>query len=237
MVDNIMQLVERHKINPNHKYFYDVDKLCFLSKNLYNRANYIIRQEFINTSKEKQKRLRKHAIWIRYNDIQKLLQETNDVDYYALPTKVSQQVLKLLDKNWKSFFGTIKDWNKYPEKYKGRPCLPKYKNKLYGRNTLVYTIQAISGKKLKNGTINPSGTNFIFNTKQKNINQIRIVPKSNHYVLEIIYEKKIKKSKLNKNKIAGGDIGVNNLIAVTSNDREFRPFLINGRNIKSINQY
>lgn len=43
-----MNLVEKHIIDKNHKLFKEIDELSFLSKNLYNYANYIIRQEFIS---------------------------------------------------------------------------------------------------------------------------------------------------------------------------------------------
>ena len=44
-----MQLVERHIIKKGHKFFDECDSLCFASKNLYNLANYNIRQGFIHT--------------------------------------------------------------------------------------------------------------------------------------------------------------------------------------------
>ena len=60
-----MYLVERHIIDFGHSLHGEVDKLCFLSKNLYNKANYIVRREFIGTSKEREKGLVDHANWIR----------------------------------------------------------------------------------------------------------------------------------------------------------------------------
>lgn len=130
-----MQLVERHVINKKHIYYKEIDNLCFLSKNLYNAANYIVRQEFI-----------KNQSYLNYNSVQKILQIQND--YKALPAKVSQQVLMLLDKNWKSFREAIKAYQQDHFKFLGRPKLPKYKDKVKGRNILVYTAQAVSKKLL-----------------------------------------------------------------------------------------
>lgn len=233
-----MQLTERHIISKSHSYFKELDLIAFLSKNLYNKANYIIRQEFISTSKEKESGSRDKANWIRYNQLQKQLQNDKDFDYYQLPTKVSQHVLRLLDKNWLSFFKSIRDWNKNPSKYTGRPKLPKYKNKKNGRSVLVYTIQAISKKELKDGIVLLSGTSIKIKTKQKDIQQVRIIPKINHYIIEVIYNKKeIKNENLDKTKIAGIDLGLNNLATVTSNINGLNPIIINGRPLKSINQY
>lgn len=233
-----MKLVEKHIIRKTHEYYEEIEKISFLSKNLYNAANYIVRQEFISTSKEKKAGLRKHANWIRYHALYKLMKTSNNPDYTALPRKISQQVLKQIDRNWKSFFEAIKDWKINPEKYKKKPSLPRYKDKQKGRNILYYTIQAINKRGLRKHVLKLSGTNIKLNIIHNNINEARIVPlKNKTYKIEIVYEKKIENKDLNPAIIAGIDVGVNNLAAVTSNHRGFTPILINGRPLKSINQY
>lgn len=233
-----MQLTERHIIKKSNSFYKELDAISFLSKNLYNRANYIIRQEFISTSKEKEEGKRDKANWIRYNKIQKQLQDEKDVDYKSLPSKVSQHVLRLLDKNWVSFFKSIRDYNKNKSKYTGRPKLPKYKDKTHGRNVLTYTIQAISKTELKKGFVLLSGTKIKIRTKQKDIQQVRVVPKIGYYVIEVIYNKQeVINEKLDKNKIAGIDLGLDNLAAITSNQNGLKPLLINGRPLKSMNQF
>jgi IS605 OrfB family transposase len=220
--------------------FKEIDEISFLSKNLYNRANYVVRQEFISTSKQKEEGKVSNANWIRYNQLQKQLQNKKDYDYSKLPTKVSQQVLKLLDKNWVSFFQSIRDWKKNPNKYLGKPSLPKYKHKTKGRGVLIYTIQAISKKELRSNIVRLSGTEIRIRTKQdsKAIQQVRVVPKIGYYIIEIVYEKKeVIYENIDKNKIAGIDLGINNLLAVTSNQNKLKPLLINGRPLKSMNQY
>ena len=232
-----MNLVEKHIIKKSNPMFSEINNLCFLSKNLYNKANYIIRQEFIGTSKETEAGLREHANWIRYNHIQKTLQNDKDFDYIQLPRKVSQQVLRMLDTNWKSFFVAIKDWKKHPQNYTGRPSLPKYKHKIKGRNILIYTIQSISKTELKRDIVKLSRTNIRVQTKQKHIQQARIVPKNGIYTIEIIYKKEVTDLKLSKKNIAGIDLGVNNLATVTSNVNGVQPLIINGRPLKAMNQY
>ena len=234
-----MQLVERHIINKNHLFYDELDSIGFLSKNLYNKANYIIRQEFISTSKEKELGKRDKANWIRYKKIQKQLQDDKDFDYKKLPSKVSQHILRLLDKNWTSFFKSIRDWKKNPSKYKGKPSLPKYKHKKNGRGILIYTIQAISKVEFRKGFVLLSGTKIRIRTKQdiNTIQQVRVVPKIGHYVIEIVYNKQeVINENLKKNRVAGVDLGLNNLVAITSNQKVV-PLLINGRPLKSINQF
>lgn len=96
--------------------------------------------------------------------------------YKALPAKVSQQVLMLLDNNWESFFEALMAYKEDPSKFQGRPKIPKYKHKAEGRNILVYTIQAISSKGLERGIVQPSKLAIEVQTKQKTIDQVRIVP-------------------------------------------------------------
>lgn len=102
---------------------------------------------------------------------------------------------------------------------------------------MTYTIQAISKTNLKEGIVSLSGTNISVKTKQTNIKQARLVPKNNYYVVEIIYEKEVEYKKVDKQKIAGIDLGINNLATVTSNQKGLIPILINGRPLKSMNQY
>ena len=235
-----MRLVEQHIIKKSNSMYKEIDEISFLSKNLYNKANYVVRQEFISTSKQKEEGKVSNANWIRYNQLQKQLQNEKDYDYSKLPAKVSQQVLKLLDKNWVSFFESIRDWKKNPSKYLGKPSLPKYKHKTKGRGVLIYTIQAISKKELRSNIIRLSGTEIRIRTKQdsKAIQQVRVVPKIGYYIIEIVYEKKeVIYENIDKNKIAGIDLGLNNLLAVTSNQNKLKPLLINGRPLKSMNQY
>jgi len=233
-----MKLVEKHIITKCSEFYDEIDHLSFLSKNLYNKGNYIIRQEFIKTSKEVEQNKRKDAKWIRYNELQKQLQTSNDPDYIALPRKVSQQVLMQLDRNWKSFFKSIKEWKRTHDKFNGKPSLPKYKHKTKGRNMLTYTIQTISKTKLKKSIVKLSNTNIQIKTKHVEIHQVRIISlKNNAYKIEIIYEKEIEVRDTDKNRIASIDIGLDNLATVTSNVKECRPLIINGRPLKSINQY
>jgi transposase len=104
--------------------------------------------------------------YLNYNEIQRRLQSHEA--YKALPAKVSQQILMLLDKNWKSFFAALKAYEKDLSKFLGRPRLPKYKHKTEGRNILVYTVQAISKRGLKRGLIQPSMLPISVKTKHQN---------------------------------------------------------------------
>jgi putative transposase len=156
-----------------------------------------------------------------------------DENYLALPAKVSQQVLKLLDKNWVSFFQANKAYYKSPSKFLGKPKLPNYKDKAKGRNIVVYDAQAVSI--IKKGYAKLSKTSIEISTQKKNIKQIRIVPRNQQYVIEVVYAQRRKIAKVNKKNIAAIDLGLNNLCTITSN--KINPQIIAGTPLKSINQY
>lgn len=217
--------VEQHQIHKTHPSWKLIDELCFKSKNLYNYANYLIRQEFINNNK-----------WIQYNELFQLCKDSEP--YKEIGSNVGQQTLKILDKNWKSFFVAIKDWSKNPSKYLGRPKLPRYKDK-NGRNILGIDNIKFS---IKDGYLRFSwqplkSLNNIFKTNiHTKLIQARFIPKQSHYVMEIVYEMEVPNICLNPNRIISIDLGVNNF-ATIANNAGLQPFIINGKTIKSINQY
>ena len=221
-----MNRVEKHIIKSNNKYYKMLDEYCFKSKNLYNYANYIIRQEFINNGK-----------WIRYKELDKILKnKENDFDYKNMPLASSaQQCLKLLDKNWKSFFVSIKDYNNNPSKYLGRPKLPKYKPK-NGRNVLILTNQSC---KIKNGYIKfpKKFKGLLIKTKIRNgLQQVRVIPKDKYLVIEIVYKIEDIEPLVDNGRYVGIDLGLDNFATITNNCGLI-PLVINGKGLKSINQY
>ena len=237
-----LQRVEIHKIrnkDPNYEFFLNA---CISANNLYNHGNYLIRQKFIETTKQKEEGKLKNAIWLRYSEIDKLLKKDKDYpDYYKLPIAAcSQQILRLLDKNWVSFFKSIKDWKKNSSKYTGRPKLPKYREK---QNPYMLIIplpyfrikddKIILTKAFNNFEI----TDIRFNKYKnfKSLQQIRIVPKRDYLKVELVYNLEIKEKGLNNNYLSI-DIGVDNLATVTTN-QNLNPIIINGKPLKSINHY
>ncbi|MDJ0571680.1 MAG: transposase [Pleurocapsa sp. MO_192.B19] len=219
-----MRQVERHIVKENSPFWKQIDNLCFLSKNLYNYANYLVRQSFIFDN-----------VYLGFNQVYHLVKDKPD--YQALPRKVSQQVLRVLAQNWKSFFEANKAYKENANKFTGRPKLPKYKHKTQGRNLLIYTIQAISKPGLSKGIVKLSGTDIAVPTFAQNIAQARIIPKVGQYVIEIVYEQAEHQTVTNPELVAAIDIGVDNLATLTSNQKGFMPILVNGRPLKSLNQF
>ncbi|MBD0310799.1 MAG: transposase, partial [Microcoleus sp. T1-bin1] len=138
-----MHLVEKYIIDKNHSLFKEAESLCFLSNNLFNYANYIIRKKIFKTGE-----------YLNYNAIQKQCQGTPE--YTALLAKVSQQVLFRLHESGQAFFAANKEYKQHRDKFKSAPRIPKYKHKTLGRNVITYTSQAVSKSALKKGLIHLS---------------------------------------------------------------------------------
>ena len=219
-----MQLVEQHVIGKSDPRYRAIDAAAFASKNLYNLANYHMRQAFILQGRF-------------LGSVQVYHLVKHEPAYQALPRKVSNDVLRLLDKNWKAFRKATQAYHEDPSQFLGRPCLPKYKDKQQGRTILIYDIQAVSKKGVKRGLVHPSQLGITVQTKQTNITQVRIVPRKGFYVVEVVYEREEQQASVNPALMASIDSGVNNLVALTSNKGGFTPRLVNGRPLKSTNQY
>ena len=200
----------------------EIGNICHLSKNLFNEANYMIRQEFINNGK-----------WIRYNMLAMVMKTSEN--YILLPAQAAQQVLRNLDLSWKSFFQAMKAWNKDKTRFKAKPNLPGYKDK-DGEHMIVFTNQQV---KIKDGQlIFPGKATFLtgIKTRVKKLQEVRLLPKPIGYILEIVYEKDIKVPNRDHSRVAGIDIGVRNLVTVVNNFGE-KPIVVKGGTAKSMNQY
>ncbi|NEN93436.1 MAG: IS200/IS605 family element transposase accessory protein TnpB, partial [Okeania sp. SIO3H1] len=217
-----MKLVERHVITKSHYLWSACDHKAFLSKNLFNLANYHYRQYFFENKKK-----------LNFNELYHKVSKSDD--YQALPTKVSKQIIRRLDSAWSSYFSALREWKKQPNKFLGKPKIPKYKHKTKGRNILPYPDESIYKKALKKGICHLSMSEIKIPTSQTEIIETRIIPKSSCYIIEIVYEK-AEETTENK-QIAGVDLGVNNLIAVTTNQTGTAPLLIKGRPLKAINTF
>ena len=216
--------VEQHIIRKPNRLWGVADKNCYLSKNLYNFANFYVRQSFISD-----------GYWLRSSEMEKTF-KTSD-PYKELMSQPSQQTLKMLDAAWKSFFVAIKDWKKNPQKYLGRPNLPRYLPK-DGRYT--WSIKN-NGCRIRNGRLE-----FVIKRLSKvsiptkargRLLCVRFVPKGTCYVMEIVTEVEVPEQPIGEpNRIAGIDLGVNNLVTV-ANNIGLMPIIVNGKGIKAINQF
>jgi putative transposase len=220
-----MQLVEQHVISTSDPRFQSIDEMAFASKNLWNLANYYVRQAFIF----------EHT-YLNATAVYHLVKSSDA--YKALPRKVSNQVLIQLDTAWTAFFEEVEVYRAHPERFTGQPKLPKYKHKTQGRNLLVFELGAIWKAHLAHREIAVSPLGWLVETKQnpKHVKQVRIVPKADHYVIEVVYQVEAKLAQVDKDLFVALDPGVSVLAALTSNKPYFSPRLVPGGPLKAMNQ-
>lgn len=206
-----------------------IKELCHTAKNLANEAIYNVRQYYFTEGE-----------FLKYEKNYTLLK--NSPNYKALNSNMAQQILKEVDGSFKSFFGLLKLTKQ--GKYAFRDCkLPHYLPK-DGYATLVIGFVRLNGNKL----ILPFSNNFKKTHKaveitippvllDKKVKEIRIIPKAGARFFEIqyTYESECIQRNLNKNNALALDLGINNLVTAVSNSG--KTFIIDGRKLKSINQW
>lgn len=215
--------VEQQFIKKNHHLYKIVDQHCFYSKNIYNQANYLIRQAFI-----------KENTVLSAFDVQKLMQ---DMDCYKeCGSQAAQKTIQLVGKMWKSFFKANKDYQKNPEKYLGRPKIPKYLPKDGRQVYMLKNIQCSLQDGLFRISYKPFNQYSVRTHAKGKLMQCRFVPKKEYYIMEIVYEIDVPECDENIDRICSIDLGVENFITVVNNFGS-QPFIVKGGEIKSVNQY
>ena len=214
-----MYLTEKHIIKRTHPFYNECDRLCFQSKNIYNQGLYNVRQHYFNTK-----------TYLNYYGNYDLTKTQECYDY--LPKKVFTQTLRHVDMVFKSFFALLKN-----KSVKNK--IPKYLDKVDGRYVTIFTKQAIGLREFKKtGKLRLSQTDIYIPTKLTDftsLKEVRIVPRTHHYVIEVVYQVK-EKTHHDNGKYAAIDLGLNNLATVAFNEGS-KPLIVNGRPLKSINQY
>jgi putative transposase len=124
---------------------------------------------------------------------------------------VAQWVIRQVCAAWESYFAARAEWERHPDKFLGHPKLPKYLDQ-QGRNLLVYTAQASSRDPQNAGWIVPAGVPIRVATKLNHdqIDQVRLVPKATHDVVEVVYERPVVPPPVEPTRIASLDSGVSN---------------------------
>ncbi len=204
-----------------HKRTPELARLCHLAKNLYNLANFHYRQFFFKLEE-----------FLSYYDLQVILKDHET--YKALPAQTSQQILRLVIQNWKSYWRALKEYQNDPSKFFAKPKMPNYK-KINGESIVIFTNQ---NSRIKNGMIYfPKKTSLPpLKIRIEKYQQIRIIPKGRYYIYEIIYNREEEDLGLDKNRIISIDLGINNLLT-TANNIGLHPLIVKGKVVKSINQW
>ena len=230
--------VETHQIKEGTPFYNWAMEECTLNTSLYNRTIYILRQAFTGH----------HENIPEYVDI---IRKEKFISGFALLTrmrKLEEPCLGLLLKRqeagktvikcaelFSTWFKSLNAYKKHPEKFIGKPRMPRKKKE--GNKLFSVVFDYADAKVKKDGTINiRKDFKLPIKTKLTSLQELHLVPKQGCVEIQIFYKKQISKADLDYNKAVGVDIGIDNLMAVTSNEGSIS-HLVNGRPLKANNQY
>lgn len=252
------------------------ENICRLSNNLYNTTSYYIRQYATSCkSFEEMKPLFENQMkifnlvneitfdtkfspidknsWLNYNQLDYIFKESKNVDYYNLPAHINQQVMKMVLRDYKSYFESLKEYKKNPNKFLGKPKFPRYK-KSGGLTTTILTNQVcvIKDNKYLKFPKTKDTLNILKCGEVGTLKEVRVKPHFKGFVIDVVMEQKFpneiemvdndallkqyKEYNECRERAMAIDIGLSNLCACINNFGE-QPFLIKGIILKSANHY
>ena len=233
-----MLLTEQHIIKSNDWRYEPLIQLLQLSNNIANTAHYVIRQHYFHvTGQNYTEDIASDAKfkYVNYLSMDRILKDTKNKCYRNLPANTAQEVLKAVDRQWHSFFELMQLFKE--GKLENRPSIPHYRKK-GGTFLVVYNAMTFKSQK----SFNRDGSFKLPKCKIplqiinfKTCKQVRIILKTNYIVIENIYESEVKEIKADNKRYLSIDLGINNLATCVSNVS--RSFIIDGKYIKSVNQF
>jgi putative transposase len=230
--------IERTLIKPGNINHTAIHRACQIARRLKNRTHYLLRHEKKPDGKP-----------MGHRDVDKHLKRNEPELYQKNPSAIAQRMTQICGQEWKSFYQALKQYKQSPKKFKARPKSPKYSKgaatTYIGRNGFCVKQGYIHfPKALK---LQPIPTQFCdhqcYNAKVNEvfIKEVRLVPLGNAYAVETVYDSTRLVVEgdycplLDKARVLGIDIGLDNLATLVSNQPDLAPVLINGRILKSIN--
>ena len=229
-----------------------IPRLNQLKEDYYNKR--VVKETLKPLSKQKEVKeatkyqlLDKDNSFLSYELLEGILKLNNNPDYMALPGQVNQQVLRLLLRDWKSFFMASKDYKSNSSNYTGRPKPPKYANK-NGRKIATFTNQICKikdSKYLRFPKIKLQLNIGKLGLTDGKLKEVRVVPHFSYYIVEVVLELNesseailVRENRLKEepNRVIGIDLGIDNFVTI-ANNIGIQPMIIKGKVLKSINRY
>ena len=241
--------VVKFNIKKSHIDYQYIKVQLIESKEIYNFANYVLRQIYFKNTNNYQYSLNfindypsLKELFLQYIEenkqfttlFYKIICEFSKLKGYSINSKIVQNIVDKLKNDWTSYWGLLKA--KKDKTYNKKINIPAYKKKY---NLVEYNNQVMSKKKLKLGYIGTDkmqqGIKIAKKHQELNCKCFRIYEKHDKLFCELIYEKDITEVE-KTNKVASIDLGLENLFTIAFNYNK-KGISIKGTKLKSINQY
>lgn len=212
-----------------------LDKMMSDSLAIYDQSLYYQRQSYFDT--KKQGKIKTYS----YNELWDIVKNDSAYKDTKLDIGPKTYAIRQVSTNWKSFIKAIVAYKKNPSKFSGEPKMPNYLYKSKKFNIVQIDSSRFRKKNDEENSIQlPCSDYKIYIPKQiklKDVRQITIQKFYGKTKINIVYEEReVKKNQYDFNSSIGIDLGVNNLCAITANDKSFS-YVVNGRPLKSMNQF
>lgn len=190
---------------------------------------------------------KKHSL-PNYFEFDKMFKTTNNPDYYnELPSQCIQQIIKESLSDFKAFFKSLKAYKKCKTGFTGKPKIPHYCKSDKTSFDITNQDAVVYSRQMKKGDTEEAVYELkLPKTKHRlnlgrleiqNLKEVTVKPFYNTYKVCIVYETEDTEVKeLDETRVLGIDLGIDNFLAV-SNNCGLVPFVINGKIMKSKNQF
>ena len=200
---------------------------------IYDQALYYQRQRYFET--KEQNKIKTY----NYNELYNIVKETEAFKKSNMDYVLKQEQIRLVCKNWKSFIKATIEYKNHQEKFENKPKIPKYLYKRKKYSTVF--IDKTRFRSVKNNTFKIPCTDVIISCpkhiEHNSIRRVSIQPYYGKIKINFIYDDlKYNDIQTDENSAMGIDIGLNNLCAITINDK-YLSYVIKGGPLKSINQF
>ena len=241
--------VVKFNIKKSHIDYQYIKVQLIESKEIYNFANYVLRQIYFKNTHNHKYSLefvneypRLKELFLQYIEenkqfttlFYKIICEFSKLKQYSINSKIVQNIVDKLKNDWTSYWALLKA--KKDQTYNKKINIPAYKKKY---NLVEYNNQVMSKKKLKLGYIGTDkmqqGIKIAKKHQELNCKCFRIYEKHDKLVCELIYEKDIPTVE-KTDKVASIDLGLENLFTIAFNYNK-KGISIKGTKLKAINQY
>ena len=227
-------LTQKNRLRLNSTELDLVQKMAYHSARLYNVGLYSVRQYFFDND-----------AYLNYSKNYHVCKGNENYKYLLSDT--AQQILRIVERDMKSFFALLR--MKKAGKYSAKVRIPGYKPKeglsmilIQGRSARIRNGYVIVGfSKYFKEEYKPAIKNLTFklpkNIQVEKLQELRIIPVfgGKEFEVEFVYKKDIEEHNLEKTNHLSIDFGLNNF-ATCFNSIVGSSFIINGRYIKSVNQ-